>query len=341
MLKENLAIYLFIGFLLSLFLNYIMRRIYVFFERYDLPNEIKTHSKPVPHSGGVAVFLSFIITLIILRFTTHFPTGTLRELRYIIISSFFIFMIGIIDDIKKPKGLGPYTKFFIETIVAFFIVFEGFKIRFIYPEYVAWFLSVLWIVGITNAINIIDIMDGLAGSQILIASISFFFITLPQEELYVNIVSGILAVSILGFLPYNLSLSKKVFLGDSGSLFCGFLLSVMSLGARYSDMNPLGVYAPIFILSVPIFDTFYVSYMRIKKGLSPFKGSKDHYALRLHAIGFSKKDVVLISAIFCVLASILSYILTKVNIQVGFILFALLIFVFYLVGRYLSKVDIV
>ena len=340
MFRENISFYLVIGLFLSLIFNYITRKLYVAIGKYDIPTDIKTHSGMVPHSGGLAFLLSFVITLFIIRFTTHFPTGTLREIRYILIGLFFIFFLGIIDDFKKPEGLKPSVKFLIEVLVALFMIINGFKINFIHPQYLSWILSILWIVGITNAINIIDIMDGLAGSQIFIASLAFFFITLPQEELYVNIVAGVVSVSILGFLPYNFSSSKKVFLGDSGSLACGFLLSVISLGANYSDVNPLGVYAPVFILSVPIFDTIYVSYLRIRKGISPFKGTKDHYALRLEALGLSRKNIVIASSVFSIITSVLSYLLTKVSLYPGLLLFAILIFVFYCIGKYLSKVEI-
>lgn len=329
------------AFFLSLILNYIARYIYIAFERYDVPNEIKTHSGKIPHSGGVAVFISVVITLFIIRFATHFPTGTLRELRYILIGSFLIFLIGIIDDFKKPKGIRAEVKFFIEVLIGIFMITRGFSIKFIMPTYIAYFLSVIWIVGITNALNIIDIMDGLCASQIIIASVAFYFITLPQEELYVNILAGTLGWAVLGFLPYNMSNKNKVFLGDSGSLFCGFILSVISLGAQYSEQNPLGVYAPVFILSLPIFDTFYVSYLRLKKGISPFQGSKDHFALRLETLGYSRKKIVMIASVFSVFTSFISFMLTRVDIFTGVFLFAVVAIFLFISGKYLSRVKVV
>lgn len=330
-----------LAFFFSIILNYITRRIYVALGRYDLPNELKTHSGKVPHSGGVAVFVAFLITLFIIRILTHFPTGTLRELRYILIGSFLIFIIGIVDDIKKPGGIKAEVKFFIEVLIAVFMITRGFSIKFISPTYIAYILTVVWIVGITNALNIIDIMDGLAASQIIISSVAFYFITLPQEELYVNILASTLAWAVLGFLPYNISSKNKVFLGDSGSLFCGFILSVISLGAQYSEQNPLGVYAPLFILAVPIFDTLYVSYLRLKKGISPFQGSKDHFALRLEMFGYSRKKIVMMTSIFSIITSFISFLLTRVSLGVGVFLFLFVVVILFVVGRHLSRIRVI
>lgn len=337
----NTYIVFLLTFLISLVLTPLFRNIYIKFNTYDIPNELKKHAGKIPHSGGMSVFISFIAGLIILRFTTHFPTGTLRELRYILAGCFLIFLIGIIDDIKKPLGIKAEIKFIIEFFIAIFMVSRGFSINFIQPDYLSWILSILWIVGITNALNIIDIMDGLAASQVIIASFAFYFITLPQEEIYVNLLSGILAFSVLGFLPFNMSKNRKVFMGDSGSLLCGFVLSIISLGARYSNTNPVGVYAPLFILSVPLFDTLYVSYLRIKKGISPLKGSRDHFALRLEAIGYSRLKIVIVSTVFSVIMAFLSFLLTKLDMVGGIILFIFVTSLLICIARYLSKVRVI
>ncbi len=328
------------SFLLSFLFVPLIRFISIKLGNYDKPSEIKTHKGNIPLSGGVAVFISFSLTLIVFRFLTNFPTGTLRELRYILIGSFFILLIGLIDDITKPKGIKAEIKFLIEVLLAIFMITRGFSINFIKPDYIAFSLTILWIVGITNALNIIDIMDGLSSSQILIAAIAFFLITMPSEAVYVNFLSTALAGAILGFIPYNMSTKYKIFLGDSGSLFCGFILAIISLGASYSNTNPLGVYAPLIILSVPIFDTFYVSYIRIKKGISPFKGTKDHFALRLEIIGFSRKKIVLSTFIFSVITSFLAYLVTIVNLYVGIIIYFIIFLIYLQAAKYLYKIKV-
>ena len=329
-----------LSFIISLLLVPVVRYFSLKFKNVDLPNDIKTHKGSVPLSGGIGVFLSFLITLFVVRFSTSFPTGTLREIRYILIGCFLILCIGLIDDFKKPKGIEAKFKFFLEVIIAVFMITRGFSISFIEPKYIAYFLTVIWIVGITNSFNIIDIMDGLSSSQVLIASLAFLIISIPSEAVYVNVLSASLAGSVGSFIPYNMSDRFKIFLGDSGSLFCGFLISVISLGVGYSNTNPIAVYVPILILSVPIFDTLYVSVMRIKSGISPFKGTRDHFALRLEMMGFDRKRIVIAVSGFSLIVSFISYLITTVTLVYG-IFFYILVFVFFIfVAKVISKIKI-
>jgi len=340
---KNIKLYFF-SFILSLVISLILipliRKLSIIFNIYDRPNDIKTHKGNIPLFGGLGVFFSFYITLLFFRFYTHFPTGTLRDLRYILIGSFFIFLLGFIDDFKKPKGLSVKFKFFSQFLIALLMLIAGFKIKFIHPYYIGYFLTLLWIVGVTNSINIIDIMDGLSSLQVFIAAMSFLFISLPSEHIYVNFLAAALAGSILGFIPYNFSNRFKIFMGDSGSLFCGFILSVLALGTEYSKLNPLGVYAPLLILTVPIYDTLFVSFMRFRKGISPFKGSKDHFALRLEKMGFSRIKIVIITSIFTLFFSFLSFILTRVSVFYGLFIYSVVFFALYLISRFISRINI-
>jgi len=205
-------------------------------------------------------------------------------------------LLGIIDDLRKPQGLGVKAKFSVQVLAALLLMAFGIRIRFIQPSYIAGGLTLIWVVGITNAMNIIDIMDGLSASQAAIAALGFLMISLPSEEFYVNFAAAALAGATLGFLPWNMSSKRKIFMGDSGSMLLGFILASLSLGTRYSDVNDVGVYAPLLILMVPIFDTLFVMYLRIRKGHSPFLGSKDHFALRLEELGYSRPRIVILAA---------------------------------------------
>lgn len=329
-----------ISFFISLILVPFVRYLSIISGHYDVPNEIKTHKGNVPLSGGIAVFISFSLTLILFRFFTSFPTGTLREIRYILIGSFLILLIGFIDDIKKPEGIKAEIKFIIEVLLSIFMITRGFSINFIKPEYIGFILTILWIVGVTNAFNIIDVMDGLSSSQIFISSIAFLLITLPMEQIYVNFLSSALAGSILAFIPYNMSKRYKIFLGDSGSLFCGFLLSVISLGGGYSNTNPLGVYAPVLIFSIPVYDTLYVSYMRIKKGISPFHGTKDHFALRLEVMGYERKKIVIIASLISIVMSMFAYLVTRIITFHAIVLYIIALIFFFIVSKKISIVNV-
>ncbi|NLO91606.1 MAG: undecaprenyl/decaprenyl-phosphate alpha-N-acetylglucosaminyl 1-phosphate transferase [Elusimicrobia bacterium] len=263
----------------------------------DTPSSaIKTHKTPTPSLGGLGIAAGFFAALLVIRLFTHFPTGTLHNLRGIFIGGAIMLALGFTDDIRKPRGLGVKTKFLFQGIAAAVLIAYGMRIGFISPEYLALALSVIWVVGVSNALNIIDIMDGFASSQAAVAALCFLLIALPSEAVYVNFAAAALAGAALGFLPHNLSSSRKIFMGDSGSLFLGFMLAALSLGASYDATHTLGVLAPLLILAVPIYDTFFVAVIRMSRGCSPFMGSKDHYALRLEKLGLSRRAVVALSA---------------------------------------------
>jgi len=275
---------------------------------------IKTHKIPTPMLGGLAMAAAFYLTLSAARLVTHFPTGTLKSLRGIFIGAGIMLAIGIIDDLKKPKGLSVATKFFFQILAALALVHYDVRLHFIQPDYLAVILSVVWVVGVANAVNIIDIMDGFAASQALAAALGFLLIAFPSEGVYVNFAAAALLGAAAGFLPFNLSQSRKIFMGDCGALFLGFTLAALSMGTRYDAHNPLGVYAPLFILAIPIYDTFFVSYMRIRRGQSPFMGSKDHYALRLEKIGFTRHEIVGLSALAALALMFCAFLVTKVPV---------------------------
>ena len=293
----------------------------------DTPTALKNHKGTVPLIGGLAVLSGFLGSLSIIRFTTNFPTGTLHNLRGIFLGTVIIFILGLIDDIRKPKGLSALTRLVVQSIAALCLICFNVKVQFV-PEPWGSVLTVLWVCGLTNAFNLLDIQDGLAASQALIAGFAFLLISLPSENIYVNFLAVAIIGSTLAFLPYNFGIKNiKSFLGDSGSTTLGFLLSALALGVDYSSQNPLAVFAPLLILAVPIFDTIYVSVVRLLKGMSPLHGSPDHFALRLHRRGLSKKQVL--TAIICggIILDICAFVVTKSNFLTTILIyFAVLIF---------------
>lgn len=335
------ALSIFTAFAISFVMTPIVRWLAVQWDVIDAPtSSVKTHKVPTPSLGGVAIYLGFVGTLVILRFTTQFPTGTLRNLRALIIGGTFVFLLGIIDDLAKPNGLGFKTKFLIQILAASALLSYGIGIKFISPEYFAAALTILWVVGISNAFNIIDIMDGLSASQAAIAGLGFLMISLPSEQLYVNFASGALAGAALGFIPWNVSSKSKIFMGDSGSLFIGFILAAVSLGTRYSDINDLGVFAPLFILLVPMYDTFFVMYLRMRKGKSPFLGSRDHFALRLEQMGFKRKQIVLLAAGAAMFLSFCGFLVTQLSIVWAGCVYAIVLVWILMLSRSLAKVKV-
>ncbi len=317
----------------------VMRQAALRFGWLDAPSSsVKTHKIATPMMGGVAIWLGFALSLLLLRRYTAFPTGTLYSLRALVIGSAIVFLLGLIDDWKKPEGLHVGTKFAGQLLAAIVLVSYGIRIHFITPDYLAIALTVLWVVGITNAFNIIDIMDGLCSSQAAIAALGFLLIAMPSEHIYVNFASAAVAGSALGFLPWNLSEKRKIFMGDSGSMPLGFLLAAISLGTDYTKVNPFGVYAPLFILMVPMYDTFFVMVLRMLKGQSPFMGSRDHFALRLEAMGFTRQQIVVLAAVAAALLSVCGFIVTRVTSMWALWIYAFLIAEIALLSRRMGVV---
>lgn len=301
----------FCAFLITFLATPAARSLAVFLHILDHPHTpIKTHRGAVPYLGGLALFGGFAGSLFLLRVMTSFPTGTLRSLRGLLLGGLFLMGVGLVDDLKKPQGLSFQAKFIFQFIAAFILIYFDIRIRFIQPDWLAILLTVLWVTGISNAINLIDIMDGLAASQTLVAALGFLLISIPSEQVYVNVAAAALAGASLAFIPHNMSRKRKIFMGDMGSLLLGFLLAGLSLGTTYTQWSDVGVLAPLLILGLPVYDTFFVTALRIKEGKSPFLGSKDHLALKLRAMGLSTEQVVLVFAAAALALSAAAYLLT-------------------------------
>jgi UDP-GlcNAc:undecaprenyl-phosphate/decaprenyl-phosphate GlcNAc-1-phosphate transferase len=325
---------------ISFLLTPIVRLLALRLGAIDAPTSaVKTHKEPTPVFGGVAIFAGYTVTLLLLRFLTSYPSGTLYNLRALLIGGTLVFLLGLVDDLLRPQGVDYKPKFAVQLMAAALLVLFGLRIRFVEPSWVAAAITMVWAVGVTNAFNIIDIMDGLSASQAAAAALGFLLISLPSEELYVNVASAALAGATVGFLPWNFSKSRKVFMGDSGSLTIGFALAGISLGTRYSDMNDAGVFAPILILFVPVFDTFFVSILRLNQGKSPFLGSKDHYALRLEKAGLTRPQVVLVSAAASAFFGFCAFLATQYELEGAVMVYLLAAAVVLWIGRKLALVE--
>jgi UDP-GlcNAc:undecaprenyl-phosphate GlcNAc-1-phosphate transferase len=142
---------------------------------------VKTHKEPVPYLGGLAIYAGVAGALLSLRWATHFPTGTLRSLRGLLLGGALMVLLGLFDDTKKPNGLSVTTKLLFQFAAAALLIHFDIRIHFIQPQWLADLLTVLWVAGISNAINLIDIMDGLAASQAVAVSMGFLLISIPER----------------------------------------------------------------------------------------------------------------------------------------------------------------
>ena len=333
------------SFLMSIIITPIMIRIALKFNIFDRPDNIlKDHKKPVPYLGGASLFISFIVPLLLWKLLTQ--DFSIRGIAAISIGSSLIFLTGLIDDLKK---LSIHTKFFVQIVVAVILVLCNIRIEFIKPEFLGILITILWIVGVTNSFNIIDIMDGLAAGVAFIASIAFFLISVIGLKIYSPMIAICLAGSTLGFLIYNFNpanyfskadTSAKIFMGDAGSLFLGFTLASLAITESYSEFNSLAVLSPLLILSVPVFETLFVMFIRFKKGISMFYGSPDHFPIRLTRLGWSRKKVVLFIYIISIILCILVIITTQVSILYSFIIYsAIIIFIIFFVRFLITRTE--
>lgn len=297
----------------------------------DHPNSIKTHREPVAYLGGLAIYLAFILAIVV-ALVLGLP---FKEIAVIIIGATLVMILGLVDDLRP---LSFKTKLFLEVLIATLLIVFDIRIKFITPDYIAIILTILWVVGVTNAFNIIDIMDGLSSGVAVIAALVFLFINPPAEQIYVNYTAAALAGAALGFLRYNFS-PARIFMGDAGSLVLGFVLAVLSIGTSYSKVNNIALYAPILILGIPIYDTFLVMILRFRQGKNIFHGSPDHFALRLEKLGFSRRKVVVTTYIASICLSTAALMISKVNFRWAVAIYILVALISLKVGIMLSKVD--
>ena len=323
-----------IAFILSLVTVPISRYFALKFNIIDRPMGIKRHKKPTPYLGGVAIFSSSVIVILFYLLYKDFYNANLLG---IVISTFVILLLGLWDDIKM---LNPYTKLIFQSLAILILMLNGVYMKIIYfPMWLNILLTYFWILGITNAINIIDIKDGLAGSVTFIASSAFFFIALGNNYPFIIILSGSLAGAILGFLIYNYP-PAKIFMGDAGSEFIGFMLAIISIEISYTTVNKIALLSPLLILGIPIYDTVFISIIRILKKKNPLHGSPDHIAVRLKLIGLPDKVVlwffILIEIILCESA----YIATTVNIYGAIFIYSFILILAIIFGTIISRVNV-
>jgi UDP-GlcNAc:undecaprenyl-phosphate GlcNAc-1-phosphate transferase len=247
--------------------------------------ELKKHKAPMPYLGGVAIYLAFIIPVVASKIILH---QDIHGVIGILAGGTIIMLMGLVDDIRP---LGPVVKLIVQLIVAAIMIKVQIHIKFMDNSIANWVLTVLWIAGITNALNLLDIMDGLAGGVSLVASLAFFIVALLAGRINDMIPAIALFGAVAAFLIYNKP-PAKIYMGDAGSLFLGFMLSALALNESYSKVNVLAVLSPILILAVPIFDTTLVSVIRMSKGMLPIYGSNDHAAQRLVMLGLTRPQAV-------------------------------------------------
>lgn len=281
-----LGLTLLLALALSLYGVPLARRAALKFGIVDCPDgRLKHQRAPVPYLGGLAIYLAFLISL---TFTFEFRHDVLG----IVLAGTLVMMLGLIDDFGV---LTPGVKLAGQLLSVFILIKSGIRIEIAsLPEWLDIGLTVFWMVGVINAFNLLDIMDGLAAGIGVISAALLCIVAILNGDHTISFMLVALIGSLLGFLRYNWS-PASIYMGDAGAMFIGLMLGSLSMIGKYTEGHSISLLTPVLILGMPIFDTLFVMYIRFLRGLPIFLGSPDHMAIRLRHWGLSVQQVVLIS----------------------------------------------
>ena len=279
----------------------------------DVPKDNRRmHKTPIPRLGGLAIFIAFLFSVLLFAKID-------RQMQGILLGAIMIVILGVLDDIMTLKAL---PKFLVQIAAAGVAVYHGCVIQFLSNPNVfsaetylnlGWLsvpVTIIWIVAITNAVNFIDGLDGLAVGVSAISTASLLVIALMVQETEICIVLAALLGACLGFIPYNKN-PAKIFMGDTGSTSLGFILACLSVQGLFKFYAIISFAVPFLVLGVPIFDICFAFLRRIAKGQNPMKADRGHVHHRLIDMGFNQKQAVAISYMITAILGLAAVLLTS------------------------------
>ena len=286
----------------------------------DQPDARKVHARPIPRIGGIGIYAAFMVSILVQLIFVELTPEFMMSLIGLMVGGTIIVAIGIIDDYcdlpAKVKLLGQ--------ILAAAVLVIGFDVRidfitdplgdFIYLELFAIPATIFWIVGLTNTVNLIDGLDGLAAGVSSIAAVTIFLVAMEEGIPFVAMVTAALAGAAVGFLYYNFN-PARIFMGDTGSMFLGFILAGISVVGAVKSAATIALIVPILALGLPILDTTFAIVRRARNHRPIFKPDKGHLHHRLLAHGFTQKQAVLLMYIVSALFGLCALALTTVSTQ--------------------------
>jgi UDP-GlcNAc:undecaprenyl-phosphate/decaprenyl-phosphate GlcNAc-1-phosphate transferase len=320
-----------LAFLIALYGVPIARQAALKYGIVDAPDgKLKHQREPVPYFGGLAIYLAFLMSL---AFTFEFRHDVLG----IVLGGTIVVMLGLIDDFGV---LTPWTKLAGQLLAVFVLIKSGIRIEIAaLPEWLDLVLTVFWMVGLINAFNLLDIMDGLSAGVGAVSASCLLVVALLQGDQTIAYMLAALIGSLLGFLKYNWH-PARIYMGDTGAMFIGLLLGAMTMIEKYPSDHPLSLLTPIFIVGIPIFDTLFVMYIRYRRQLPIFWGSPDHIAIRLRHWGMSVRQIVVTSYAATAVVGVIGLAMLSVSEEVAWELCAGTAGALLLVTIILAKVDI-
>lgn len=278
----------------------------------DQPAARKVHVNPIPLMGGVAIYGAFIAALLL--FGNRFR---LQELLSILVGASLMSFLGLWDD---RRSLSPLLKLAGQVLAASILILTGVRIGTFPWEGVNIVITLGWVVVITNAMNLLDNMDGLSGGVGAAAAVYFMLLAAMNGQYLVGALSAALVGACLGFLVYNFN-PASIFMGDAGALFLGFLLAVVGIKLRFPEGLEIVTWmVPVAILGLPLFDTTLVVVSRLRRGLNPLTTpGRDHLSHRLVALGYTRREAVLVCYLICAGLGVVALFITQATLLEGYI----------------------
>ncbi len=301
----------------------------------DQPGQHKSHKVAVPYLGGLAIVVTFVIAVILMSVLRPPHTGR-GELLGVLTIAVLLAAVGLIDDLRQ---VSPLWRLVAEVSAASIVWSLGNGTAVTTVEAVDLILTVLWFVGVTNAFNLLDNMDGLAAGLAAISSMTVFAVAGTNGQFLVAGLAVALAGCTVGFLRLNFH-PARIYMGDGGSLFIGFLVAYLGIKLRFEGGRLVSSLVPIFACSAAVFDTSLVVISRIRAGRSPFQGGKDHVSHRLVKLGLSVPAAVCTIYLGAIGVGILSFAISRLEPVSAFLLAGLVGAILTILGGFLLTVPV-
>ena len=287
-----------------------IRRIAIAAGFVDAPNARKVHTTPVPLLGGIGIFAGAVVAVLLI-YEGRVP----RSIAGALIAGTMVALIGVLDD---RRGLSPALRLLVQVAAAAVLVGFGVRVRLPVPAILNYALTLLWILGITNAINLLDNMDGLSAGVSAVAAAFLALLGAINGQYLVSALAAAILGSCIGFLRYNFK-PARIFMGDAGAYFLGFWLAVLGIQLRFpQNVNFVTWMVPVLVLGLPIFDTALVTISRLRRGVHPFTGGQDHLSHRLVQRGFSQREAVLLLYLIAGAFGMVALFITEADIVEGY-----------------------
>jgi UDP-GlcNAc:undecaprenyl-phosphate GlcNAc-1-phosphate transferase len=290
----------------------LVRRAAVRWGFMDQPAARKLHTTPIPRLGGIGMVGAVLVALLV--FEDRFG---INQLASILIGAAWVSALGAWDD---RYGLRPAYKLLGQLAAAAYLVVSGVHVSFLPSPYLNWMVTIVWLVGLTNAINFLDNMDGLSGGVVAIAAGFFLLLAVQSGQYLVGGLAAALLGASVGFLFYNFN-PASIFMGDTGSLFLGFTLAALAIKLRFPGNAAIVTWmVPVLVLGLPIFDTTLVVISRLRRGVHPVTPGKDHTSHRLVRLGFTRREAVLTLYLVAGMLGMVAQFVTHANLTEAYAL---------------------